>query len=96
MDCILSTSHSLDGYRIKKYILPICVRLVDTDLFLYKASGKWDEMWDEKHSSLMEQLQSKASAIGANAVIGIDFEYLRSPGIVTLVATGTAVFVNPL
>ena len=93
---MLTTGFSFDGYKITRYFSPICVRHVDTDLFLYKTSGRWDEIWDEKHGNLMDQLLAKANAIGANAVVGIGFEYVRSVGVITLIATGTAVTVEPL
>lgn len=108
---MLTTGYSFDGYRITKYLDVIFdEKLMGVGLFkgiastidaavvsitgdeATVASKKLNEVKLEAKRSLI----SKAVDLGANAIIGIDYEGFSLGGIIAVAITGTAVVVRKM
>lgn len=107
---IITTTDSIEGYRIKEYVEVINANIVIgtnilsdivasfTDFFGGKSSAyqsKMDSMFDK----VRESMASKAESIGANAIVGfrVDFEEIsgKGKGMLMINATGTACRIEP-
>ncbi len=103
---ILTTTHTLEGKRIVKYLGVITGEVIIganilKDLFasitdiVGGRSGSYEGVLKEAKTSALNELRENARLLGANAVIGIDLDYetLGSGGSMLMVsASGTAVF----
>ncbi len=106
---ILSTTPSIPGYKIKKILGVVTGLTPRTRGVLGQIVGGIQSMFggeitaftvelEKARIEAMERVKSKALAIGANAVIGLDLETSDMGvqwGIVVISATGTAVMVEP-
>lgn len=102
---LLTTTNTIEGKPIQKYIGIISSETIIganifKDLFagirdiVGGRSGTYERVIEQAKESAMAELQQKAQALGANAVVGIDldFETVGSNGsMLMVVATGTAV-----
>lgn len=107
---IVTTAPSIEGYKITQNIDVISAECVYglnvfkdffmgmTDFFGGRSKTAQTALRDARKSCLYE-LKKEAAELGANAVIGIDLDYSEFSGkgnsMLFLVASGTAVFVEP-
>jgi len=103
---ILTTTHTLEGKRIVKYLGVITGEVIIganilKDLFasitdiVGGRSSSYEGVLKEAKTSALNELRENARLLGANAVIGIDLDYetLGSGASMLMVsASGTAVF----
>ena len=103
---LITTTNTLEGYKIDKYIGPININEVVganffsdffasfTDVFGGK-SGTYRSKMDDLYRHAMEGLEGKANDLGANAVIGlsVSFDEIAGKGksMFMISALGTAV-----
>jgi uncharacterized protein YbjQ (UPF0145 family) len=102
---ILSTTNTIEGRPIQSYKgIVTAEAIIGANLFkdLFAGirdivggrSGTYERVIEEARQHAMNELQQKATALGANAVVGIDldFETIGANGsMLMVVATGTAV-----
>ena len=101
---LLTTTQNLEGFVILKYlglvsgqaaIAPIELR--DFANFIRREGGgrhpEFEQLVLETRHAAMKSLEGQAMELGANAVIGITFEFasLASDGLVLITVAGTAV-----
>ena len=100
-DIIITSGYNIEGYRIKRYINYIsAVTVLGTGFsnsleatvaeFTGSRSSGYEEKLSEAASSSIRELKRRASAIGANAIIGLDVDYC-SRGVSGVIAGGTAI-----
>jgi uncharacterized protein YbjQ (UPF0145 family) len=82
---IITTTHSVDGYRILHYYQPVICNLVVgagffsdleaglTDFFGGKSTMYQDRL-REMHSEALRELEAKATAVGANCLVAVRFD----------------------
>ena len=110
-EIIMTTTSSLEGYRVKEYkgiifdetITGVGLKTTFKSFGDMFASLTGDQMYaltnrmNELKRELINRLGTKAAAQGANAVIGIDFESTMPGGSAIMVsAHGTAVIVEKI
>jgi uncharacterized protein YbjQ (UPF0145 family) len=103
---ILATTHAISGYRVKR-ILGVVTGLTartrgvggkfvagiqsmvggEVSAFTYEIEKARDEA--------IQRMKEQAQKMGANAVIGIDFESTELLSVIVISTTGTAVIVEP-
>ncbi len=102
---LLTTTPTIEGRPIQQYIgIVTSETIIGANIFkdLFAGirdivggrSGTYERVIEEARQSALAELQQKAQAMGANAVVGIDldFETVGSGGsMLMVVATGTAV-----
>lgn len=105
---ILTTTPQIEGHTIREYkgivtgetiiganfIKDICAGIRD---FLGGRSGSYEKVLIEGKETSIREMQERAAAMGANAVVGIDIDYetIGSNGSMLMVATsGTAVVID--
>ena len=102
---LLTTTPTIEGSPIHKYIGIVTSEAIIganiiKDLFagirdiVGGRSGTYEKVIEEARMNALRELEIKAEAMGANAVVGIDldFETVGSGGsMLMVVATGTAV-----
>jgi len=101
----VTTTHALDGATITGYLGIVAAQVVlginffrdfmanITDL-VGGRSGTLERALDDARQTVLQELASKALALGAEAVVGLRLDYETfgaTNGMVMLVATGTAV-----
>ena len=106
---ILTTTHSVEGYRILHYFHPIAANVVlgtniISDLvasFSDTFGGRsrtYQEYMDRMYGLAREELSEQATTLGANCVLGISFTpgELSGKGVqmMTLMVTGTPVLIR--
>lgn len=104
---ILSTTSVLEGHPIKEYkgivtgetiiganaIKDFMAGLTD---FFGGRSSTYEKVLIEAKNSALAEMQQRASAMGANAIVGIDLDYETvgsSGGMLMVTASGTAVVI---
>ncbi|MFY7901009.1 MAG: heavy metal-binding domain-containing protein [Chitinophagaceae bacterium] len=101
----LTTTPSIEGKHIEQYIGIVAAEtIIGANIFkdffagirdiVGGRSNTYEKVIEEARQNALHELQQKAAAMGANAVIGIDldFETVGSGGsMLMVVATGTAV-----
>lgn len=102
---LLTTTPAIEGKPIQQYIgIVTAETIIGANIFkdifagirdiVGGRSGTYERVIEEARQSALAELQQKAQAMGANAVVGIDldFETVGSGGsMLMVVATGTAV-----
>ncbi len=102
---LLTTTPTFEGRPIQQYIgIVTSETIIGANIFkdLFAGirdivggrSGTYERVIEEARQSALAELQQKAQAMGANAVVGIDldFETVGSGGsMLMVVASGTAV-----
>jgi len=100
---IVTTTNVVQGREVEEYLDIVCGEVIlganvvrdflasITDI-IGGRSGSYESKLAEGRSMALNEMKSKARALGANAVIGVDldFETLRD-GMMMVIATGTAV-----
>lgn len=105
---LLSTTSSLEGMPIEEYLGIVTGETIIganiirdwfagiTDV-VGGRSGTYEKVLKKAKNSAIKEMTEKASALGANAIIGIDLDYEnlgKEGGMLMVVATGTAVYVG--
>jgi len=103
---IITTSYSIEGKRIIRYIDVISAEIIEglsifkdfgvgiADIFGGSASG-YEKTLDKMKNIAFNKLKIKAYDLGANAIVGIDLDYGDLRGtMLMLVVNGTAVIVE--
>lgn len=101
---LTTTTNNIEGHPVREYLGVISAETIIganifKDLFagirdiVGGRSGSYERVLQEAKQTAMQELKDKASAMGANAVIGIDldFETVGTGNMLMVVATGTAV-----
>ncbi|HCT65303.1 MAG TPA: hypothetical protein DIC60_08595 [Lachnospiraceae bacterium] len=104
----LTTGISFEGYRITDYLQVISGQSVIgtgmlselnagfADFFGVEATGYTKKLEEVKEKAMI-RLKIKASTYGANAIIGIDFDYFNfSSDMIAVVANGTCVNIEKI
>jgi uncharacterized protein YbjQ (UPF0145 family) len=106
---IMATTPSIPGYKIRRVLGVVTAITPRTRGVLGKFIASWQsviggevtaftEELEKARKETMERLVEKAQALGANAIVGVDFETSDlgiGAGIVVVSATGTAVLIEP-
>ena len=105
---IITTTNSVEGKRILEYYGIVFGEVVSgvnfvrdfaasiTDFFGGRSNSYEDELINAREAALRE-MASRAQALGANAVVGVDLDYEvlgQSNGMLMVTASGTAVYVE--
>lgn len=104
---ILTTTPTIEGYPVKQYLGVVASETiiganVFRDImaglrdFFGGRSSSYEEVLKKAKDTALQELQERATAMGANAVIGIDLDYetVGSNGSMLMVtASGTAVVI---
>ena len=107
---IVSTTPQLEGKRIVKYIgLVTGETIIGANIFkdLFAGirdivggrSGSYERVLREGKDTAVSEMQQYASAMGANAIVGVDLDYetVGNGGSMLMVAaSGTAVIIEDL
>lgn len=102
---IITTTPSVEGMRIVEYKGVVCGEVISgvnfiRDIaasftnFLGGRSGSYEDELIQARQNALAEMQERASAIGANAIVGVDIDYevLGSDnGMLMVTASGTAV-----
>jgi uncharacterized protein YbjQ (UPF0145 family) len=89
-DIVLSTTPTLEGFRIVRYL---GVESAATGALTLRG---WTEALDGLRTNVLQVLRQRAVLYGGNAVVGITFDYLWAADLVpTLTSWGTIVLVEP-
>lgn len=104
---LLTTTNTIEGYRIKHYLgLVTGDTIIGANLFkdflasitdiVGGRSAAYEKVLKEAKGQAEAELVQSAMAMGANAVIGIDFDYevLGKGSMLMVSMTGTAVIYN--
>jgi len=105
---LVTTTNSIEGRKVLKYIgLVSGETIIGANIFkdLFASirdvvggrSGSYEQVLREAKDTAINEMQQYASALGANAIIGVDLDYetVGSGGSMLLVAaTGTAVIIE--
>ena len=103
---LMTTGYSFDGYTITAYKQVIAGECVIGTGFLSDLSAVVNDFFgttsntlsrklDEARSYATRNLIERAENLGANAIIGVDFDYITLAGnMLAVVANGTAVYVK--
>ncbi|MHB9301549.1 YbjQ family protein [Thermofilum pendens] len=104
---IISTTHSVPGYRVVKVLGIVTGMRVRTRGVLGRLAASVEALVGGRGEAYIEELKkardealqdmvAEASKLGANAVIGVNFETSEIlEGFIVVTATGTAVVIEP-
>jgi len=104
---ISTTTHSIEGRPVQRYLGIVTGEVIAganvvRDIFASFSdifggrSGKYEEVLTRAREQALAEMEAKAAALGANAVIGVDIDYevLGKAGSMLMVSvSGTAVVV---
>ena len=105
-EMLMTTGYSFDGYSITEYKQVITGECVIGTGFLSDLSAVVNDFFgttsntlsrklDEARAYATQNLVERAENLGANAVIGVDFDYITLAGnMLAVIANGTAVYVK--
>jgi uncharacterized protein YbjQ (UPF0145 family) len=99
---IVTTTHNVEGHQIAEYLgivvgEAILGANVFRDLFAQVRdivggrSGAYEATLSEARETALRELEQRASAKGANAVVGVDLDYEVVNNMLMVSASGTAV-----
>ena len=105
---IVTTTNTIEGHTILEYRGIVFGEVVEGVSFLKDfgsgirdvfggRSATYENQLNKSRSEALQELQQNAIALGANAVIGVDFDYEvlgESNGMLMVNATGTAVLID--
>lgn len=105
---ILTTTPQIEGHTIREYkgivtgetiIGANFIRDISASIrdFFGGRSGSYEQVLIEAKETSLREMQERAAAMGANAVVGIDIDYetIGASGSMLMVATsGTAVVID--
>ena len=104
---ILTTTPTIEGYPVKQYLgIVASETIIGANVFRDIMAGlrdffggrssSYEELLKKAKDTALQELQERATAMGANAVIGIDLDYetVGANGSMLMVtASGTAVVI---
>ena len=104
---ILTTTPTIEGYPVKQYLGVVASETiiganVFRDImaglrdFFGGRSSSYEEVLKKAKDTALQELQERATAMGANAVIGIDLDYETvgaNGSMLMVMASGTAVVI---
>ena len=104
---IVTTTPTIDGYRITGYYGIVVGEVLTGSNFLKdfgagirnlvggRSAGYEEELMQARNQAL-EELQQRAAALGAHAIVGVDMDYevLGQGNMLMVTASGTAVTVE--
>ncbi|SFR19547.1 Uncharacterized conserved protein YbjQ, UPF0145 family [Poseidonocella sedimentorum] len=104
-DMIVTTTPSVEGYQIAEYkgIVvgeAILGANVFRDLFagitdiIGGRSGAYEQSLGEARDTALRELEERAAALGATAVVGVDLDYEVINNMLMVSASGTAVILG--
>jgi uncharacterized protein YbjQ (UPF0145 family) len=107
---IVTTTSSVEGHRVSGYCGIVAGEAVlganlFKDLFagirdlVGGRSGTYERELQNARELALEEMQARAEAMGANAVIGVDLDYEvlgQANGMLMVSASGTAVVIAPI
>src|SRR5699024_2868608 len=102
---IITTTPSVEGMRIVEYKGIVCGEVISgvnfiRDIaasftnFLGGRSGSYEDELIQARQNALAEMQERASAMGANAIVGVDIDYEvlgADNGMLMVTASGTAV-----
>ncbi len=102
---IITTTPSVEGMRIVEYKGIVCGEVISgvnfiRDIaasftnFLGGRSGSYEDELIQARQNALAEMQERASAMGANAIVGVDIDYEvlgNDNGMLMVTASGTAV-----
>ena len=102
IEMIVTTTQSVEGYQIATYHGVIAGEAIlgangVRDLFagitdiIGGRSGAYEASLGEARETALRELEERAAAIGANAVVGVDLDYEVINNMLMVSASGTAV-----
>lgn len=105
---LLITTPSVEGRRITRYCGVVCGEAIMganifKDLFaglrdiVGGRSGTYEKELQRAREIALKELEERAAALGANAVVGVDLDYEvmgRENGMLMVAASGTAVVIE--
>lgn len=103
---ILTTTPTVEGKMVKRYLGLVAGEAIMganivRDLFasitdiVGGRSGAYEEKLAQARQISIDEMESKARSLGANAVIGIDIDYeVVREGMLMVTSSGTAVFLE--
>lgn len=104
---LLSTTPTIEGQPIQKYLGVVCGETIIganvikdfkaslTDFFGGR-SGTYERTVTEAKNTSMQEMSDRAAALGANAIVGIDFDFETlgaSNSMLMVSCSGTAVII---
>lgn len=106
---IVTTTQNIDGYRVTGYY-GIVFGEVITGINFFKDFGAgirnivggrsegYKQELEAARQEALQELEQRAAALGAHAVVGVDLDYesLGQGGMLMVIASGTAVTVEPV
>lgn len=107
---IISTTPTIDGHKIIQYYGVIAGEVIlganiFKDLFagvrdlVGGRSATYEKELQRAREMALKELEERAYALGANAVVGVDLDYEvlgKSNGMLMVSASGTAVLIQPV
>ena len=93
---IITTTPSVEGRAIREY-KGIAFGEVITGVNVIKDLAGYEEELQKAREEALKELEQRAAAMGANAVIGVDIDYEvlgADNGMLMVTASGTAVVVD--
>lgn len=99
---IVTTTHSVEGYQIAAYLgivtgEAIMGANIVRDLFasvtdiIGGRSGAYESKLADARETALSEMQERAQALGATAVVGVDLDYEVIGNMLMVSASGTAV-----
>ena len=99
---IATTTPSIEGYSVAEYLgivtgETIIGANIVRDLFagitdiIGGRSGAYEKSLAEARESALSEMEARAAALGANAVVGVDLDYEVINNMLMVSASGTAV-----
>lgn len=110
MSLVLTTTNTIDGHRVIKYIgIVTGEAILGTDVFAdYTArirdvvggrAGGYQRVMRDARDKALDEMEEFAKEYGANAVIGVDIDYQalgENDTMLMVSANGTAVIIEPI
>ncbi len=99
---IITTTHSVEGYQIATYHgVVVGEAILGANIFrdvfagitdiIGGRSGAYEASLGEARQTALTELEDRARALGANAVVGVDLDYEVINNMLMVSASGTAV-----
>lgn len=100
---IVTTTHDIQGKPIHEYLgIVIGEAIIGTNIFrdigaglrdiIGGRSGAYEKKMTEARETAIKEMEEKATALGADAVVGVDIDYETvGQGMMMVSASGTAV-----
>lgn len=87
----ITTTNSIDGYKIKNYLGVVCGRKFVDEIMITTDKERFHDETRSALNTAEQQLKDEAARLGANAVIGVSIQFAKARAATLIVMTGTAV-----